>query len=299
MRIGVCVLPTQSRHEAAAVWRNIEALGYAHAWTYDHLTWAGLPEGPWYSAVVTLTAAATVTERLRLGTLVSSPNFRHPVPFAQELVSLDDISGGRLTLGFGAGATGPDAEVLGGPGWSAKERAARYEEFVDLLDQLLRGAPEGRPRTNVTGTYYSAHEARAEPGCVQRPRLPFALAASGPRGMRLAARQAATWVVTDNESGTPTDPAHRFGRLRELSQRLDAACESEGRDPATIDRLVLGGFGSLRDMDSVAAFEDAVGRLAELGFTDVVIHHPRPAEPFAYRLDLLERIAVEVLPRLA
>lgn len=85
----------------------------------------------------------------------------------------------------------------------------------------------------------------------------------------------------------------------ELSQRLDAACESEGRDPATIDRLVLGGFGSLRDMDSVAAFEDAVGRLAELGFTDVVIHHPRPAEPFAYRLDLLERIAVEVLPRLA
>lgn len=293
------MLPTEIGASSAASWRRIESLGFAHAWTYDHITWSGLPEGPWHSAIVTLTAAACATERLRLGTLVSSPNFRHPVPFAQELMSLDLLSEGRLVLGFGAGSFGPDAGVLGRPEWSRGERGKRYEEFVDLLDVLLRGASEGEPRTTYAGTYYAAREARIEPGCAQRPRLPFALAATGPRGMRLVARQAATWVVTDDDERADADPARRFALLRTLSRRLDEACEREGRDPRDLGRLVLGGSGPLGvAAGSPAVFEDAVGELSELGFTDVVLHQPRAGEPYAYRPDLLERIA-EVLPRLA
>src|SRR5262249_28791662 len=99
MRLGVVILPDLRWAVARDVWRRAEALGFDHAWTYDHLAWRSLRDGPWFGAVPTLTAAATVTTRLRLGPLVASPNFRHPVAFARELVALDDVSGGRLTLG--------------------------------------------------------------------------------------------------------------------------------------------------------------------------------------------------------
>ena len=107
------ILPERSWAEARPRWEQAEALGFDHAWTYDHLTWRSFRDQPWFGALPTLTAAALVTERIRLGPLVASPNFRHPVPFAKELVTLDDISGGRLTLGIGAGGTGWDATVLG------------------------------------------------------------------------------------------------------------------------------------------------------------------------------------------
>src|SRR5207248_11679651 len=132
MRLGVVILPEHPWSEAQHIWRRAEALGFEHAWTYDHLAWRTLRESPWFGAVPTLTAAAMATERMRLGPLVASPNFRHPVPLAKELVTLDDISGGRLMLGIGAGGEGWDATMLGQAAWSQRERADRFAEFVDL-----------------------------------------------------------------------------------------------------------------------------------------------------------------------
>ena len=93
--------------------RAAEDAGFSTVWTYDHLSWRSLRDGPWFGAVPLLAAAARITERIRLGTLVASPNFRHPVPFAKEILTLDEVSGGRLDLGIGAGGTGADATVLG------------------------------------------------------------------------------------------------------------------------------------------------------------------------------------------
>ena len=104
VRFGVLVLPEFRWSTARDLWRRVEELGFDHAWTYDHLAWRSLRDSTWYGAVPFLAAGAVVTERIRLGTLVASPNFRHPVPFARELVTLDDLSNGRLTLGIGAGA---------------------------------------------------------------------------------------------------------------------------------------------------------------------------------------------------
>src|SRR4249919_180286 len=125
MRVGIVILPDQRWAVAAGRWQRAEQLGFDHAWTYDHLGWRDLVDGPWFDAVGTLTAAATVTSRIRLGTLVASPNFRHPVHFARELTGLDDISDGRVLLGIGAGGIGFDSAVLGWPALSPRERADR------------------------------------------------------------------------------------------------------------------------------------------------------------------------------
>jgi len=107
-------------------------------WTYDHLMWTQLRDGPWYGCVPLLAAAAAGTRRVRLGTQVATPNYRHPVPFAKELMTLDQLSGGRLEVGLGAGVEGPDASVLGDPPRSRRERTDRFAEWLGLLDQLDR-----------------------------------------------------------------------------------------------------------------------------------------------------------------
>src|ERR1700729_2070292 len=102
VRIGIIILPDLRWREASRRWCRAEEYGFAHAWTYDHLGWRDLVDGPWFDAVPTLTAAAMVTSRIQLGTMVASPNFRHPVSFARQLTALDDVSQGRLVLRVGA-----------------------------------------------------------------------------------------------------------------------------------------------------------------------------------------------------
>ena len=82
LRVGVLILPEQPWRESCVRWQRAEQLGFAHAWTYDHLTWRGHRDLPWFSAIPTLTAAALTTDSIRLGTLVASPNFRHPLTLA-------------------------------------------------------------------------------------------------------------------------------------------------------------------------------------------------------------------------
>ena len=138
MRIGVLILPELPWSTAQSLWRRAEELGFDHAWTYDHLAWRSLRDAPWFGAMPTLAAAAVVTTRMRLGTLVASSNFRHSVSFAKEIITLDDVSAGRFTLGIGAGGDGWDATMLGQRAWSRRERAERFVEFGHLLDRLLR-----------------------------------------------------------------------------------------------------------------------------------------------------------------
>lgn len=277
MRIGVLILPEARWPITAERFHAADRLGFHHAWTYDHLTWRSFRDETWFGALPILAAAAATTERIRLGTLVASPNFRHPVPFAKELMTLDDISGGRITAGLGAGTNDFDARALGGDGWSPRERADRLQEFVSLLDRLLRS-----PATDYAGRFYSADGARAVPGCVQQPRIPFAIAAEGPRGMRLAAEIAELWVTVDSRGAGP-----------DQVERIEAACRTAGRDPATLGRIALLGFAS-RPLASIEAFRDVAGRYAEMGFTDLVVHWPRDDDPFLGGRAVLEAVATEL-----
>ncbi|MFI6442585.1 LLM class flavin-dependent oxidoreductase [Streptomyces sp. NPDC050759] len=270
-RIGAVVLPEHSWPRTRRIWTELEELGLSHAWTYDHLSWRTLRDGPWHDALTTLTAVAAVTSRMELGTLVSSPNFRHPVPLAKQVMTLDHVSGGRFVLGIGAGAAGADATVLGEPDPDAAVRADRFAEFVELSDLLL-----SRPATSFRGRFYTAQDARMLPGCVRRPRVPFAIAAAGPRGFRLAARHARYWV-TIGDTGQPGDrcEADSWRLLDRQLTRLAEACEEERRDPAELGRLVNVSRVVADPYASPARFVDVVGRCRDLGFTDVVVNHPR------------------------
>ncbi|OIJ92947.1 luciferase [Streptomyces sp. MUSC 14] len=300
LRLSTVILPHRRWSEGGrSTWTRAEQLGFHTAYTYDHLSWRTFRDGPWFGAVPTLAAAAGVTETLRLGTLVTSPNFRHPVTLAKELISLDDISGGRITLGIGAGGTGFDATALLNSSqepWSPRERADRFAEFVPLLDRLLT-----EDAVTQEGRFYSADEARNIPGCVQRPRLPFAVAATGPRGLKLAARYGQAWVTTGDpklyETGTPEQSVEA---LRGQVGKLSEACAAAGRDVAELDKILLTGFtpDRSRPLRSVDAFVDFAGRHRELGFTEIVIHWPIPDSDFAADEKVFEEIAMEGLAQL-
>jgi alkanesulfonate monooxygenase SsuD/methylene tetrahydromethanopterin reductase-like flavin-dependent oxidoreductase (luciferase family) len=273
MRFGTCIFPDARWAEARERWVAAEQLGFEHAWVYDHLTWRMFRDDTWYGMVPTLTAAAEATSTIRLGPLVSSPNFRHPVPFAKDLATLDDVAGGRLELGFGAGGVGWDATAMGQEAWSRKERTERFEESVELLHLLL-----SQPATTWRGQWYAAEEARVIPPSVQEPRIPFAIAATGPRGLHLTARFAQTWVTfgpMDVEGELTIDEA--VVALRRQGDALEAACAEVGRDHAEVARLVLlGPELPPHGIPSLGEWDELVGRYAEAGITDLVIHWPRP-----------------------
>jgi alkanesulfonate monooxygenase SsuD/methylene tetrahydromethanopterin reductase-like flavin-dependent oxidoreductase (luciferase family) len=287
VRVGVLILPEDRWELAAKKWRKAESLGFDHVWTYDHIAWRSLRDSPWFAAIPTLTAAALVTDRIRLGTLVASPNFRHPVPFARELITLDDVAEGRLTVGLGSGGTGWDTTMLGQQPWSLVERAERFEEFVDLLDRLLC-----QQETNFDGRYYKAVDARTYPGCTQQPRIPFAVAATGPRAMRVAARYASVWVTNGDRShsGPPLGPAEGAEVVRRQGLMFDEVCATERRDPSTIDRLVLTGARLDAGMQSPQAFDEVKEAYAAVGTTDLVVHWPRDTEPYAGDVSVLDHI---------
>jgi alkanesulfonate monooxygenase SsuD/methylene tetrahydromethanopterin reductase-like flavin-dependent oxidoreductase (luciferase family) len=290
MRIGIVILPDERWSVAGRRWQRAEEYGFDHAWTYDHLGWRDLVDGPWFDAVPTLTAAAMATRRIRLGTFVASPNFRHPVHFAREITALDDISQGRLLLGVGAGGTGFDSAVLGGPELTSRQRVDRFAEFLELLDRLLRD-----DRVSWSGAYFSAVDARSTPGPVQRPRPPLVVAANGPRTLRLAARYGDGWLTTGAQS---LDSAEQWWRsVATTSTAFDAALADAGRSRDDVDRYLNLDSSPTYSMSSVDAFADAVGRARELGFTDVVAHWPRASSWYAGDEKVLETVA-GLLPRL-
>jgi alkanesulfonate monooxygenase SsuD/methylene tetrahydromethanopterin reductase-like flavin-dependent oxidoreductase (luciferase family) len=284
MRFGITILPEYRWSEAVPKWRAAEELGFDHVWTYDHLTWSGLQDSPWYGTTPTLTAAALVTSTVKLGTFVTSPNFRHPLTLTRDILALDDISNGRFLCGIGSGG-GIDSTILGGPDLSPRQKVDRLTEFTELLDKLLT-----TDRVDHQGEYFETRNGRTLPGCVQRPRVPFVMAANGPRSLRLATRYGAGWVTT---GGKADDLDSWFATVADLSHRLDDVLE-EGR---SFDRY-LSLDSKQYALSSADAFEDAVGRAAALGFTDVITHWPRTDGVYAGSEAVLEKVATEVIPRL-
>lgn len=196
-------------------------------------------------AWTTIAALATLTTRLRMGTLVSPATFRHPAVLAKSVVTADHISGGRVELGIGAGWWEREHEAYGIPMPEVGPRMDALEEQLQLVPCYW----EPRP-FSFDGRYYSAKDLDALPKPVQQPRPPLILGGKGgPRSLRLAARYA-------DEYNTVMSTASEIADVRE---RLDRACEAEDRDPASLPLSMMTGWLVAADQDEL---RDRAGRLA-------------------------------------
>jgi alkanesulfonate monooxygenase SsuD/methylene tetrahydromethanopterin reductase-like flavin-dependent oxidoreductase (luciferase family) len=287
VRIGLVILPTDRWKDARRQWEWADGVGFATAWTYDHIRWGGMPDGPWLAAIPVLAAAAAVTKRIRLGTLVATPNFRHPVALARDVIALDDLSDGRFDLGVGPGTEGPDAQALGQDPWSSAERMDRYGEFVQTLRQVLDG--DAAARTTISGRHYAAKNAPSTPGTLQTP-FPLTIAAGGPRGLTLAASFGQQWVTIGPGSGEPRTPADIVDAVRRQCAQLDQACAKVGRDADGLGKVVL---WTPADpvISSLDQFEALAAPYAEMGIDQLVLHHPAQTGPYRGSVPVFEQIA--------
>jgi probable F420-dependent oxidoreductase len=177
-RFGVQVSHTPDGTSWAALARRAEELGYDTLFVPDHFE-------DQFGPLVALTAAATATERLRVGALVLDNDYRHPVPLAKELATLDVISGGRLEVGIGAGWMRSDYERSGIAYDEARVRVDRLAEAITVLDGCFA---EGA--FSFDGEHYQINGYNSLPLPVQRPRPPLLLGGGGPRMLRIAATEA-------------------------------------------------------------------------------------------------------------
>jgi probable F420-dependent oxidoreductase len=229
--------------------RRAEALGFDSVWVSDHLLYSfaryGAGPAPLGSleALTTLAAIATVTERVRLGTLVLCTPFRPAGQLAKQAATLDRISGGRVDLGLGAGWLEAEFDAFGVPFGTLGERFELLEETTEVL---ARWFADPGPQT-FDGRHVRLREAPLTPAPAQAP-IPLWLGGKGgPRLLRLAARWAAGWNVVWR-----VEPDAYRARLT----AVDEACEQTGRDPATLRRSIgLYGVAGVDDASARAAFE--------------------------------------------
>lgn len=209
--------------------QHAEAVGFDSLWVADNLvlrfeTGEVVELAECWSV---LAALAATTTRATIGTLVTCTGFRNPALLAKMALTVDEISGGRLILGIGAGGVKEEHQLFGFP-W--EQRYSRFEEAVTILHQLLRTG-----YADFTGEYYQVRECCVSVPRKARPNGPPLLIGTGipgPRMLRLTARYADLW------NGWLTyDPKPPY-TLAELQTALSDACQSIQRDPATLERTI-------------------------------------------------------------
>lgn len=279
LRFGICTDQNLSWPVNVERWQYFEQLGYDSLWLCDHLIQPSYPDGPYFEGWTLLAALATQTERARIGILVSSNTFRHPALLAREAVTVDHVSNGRLELGLGAGWYEPEHSMFGLDFPERRELVDRFREAVELLDRYLRV-----DTSSYEGRYYQLRDATNRPAPLQQPRPPLVLGAKGPRMLQIVARYADTWNASGN-----------VAEMGERNKILDEACQRIGRDPESIVRSLYGWAAIMPDdpWASADAFEEVINSYREVGINEFIIDAPG-----ADRLDIVERVATDVLPRL-
>ena len=283
MRFGLCTDQNLPWPTLVERWQYFERLGFDSVWDCDHFNQPSRPTGPFYEGWTLLAALAARTERIRVGVLVSCNNFRHPALLAHQAMTVDHVSNGRLELGLGAGWFVPEHAQFGIDFPPPGELVGRFHEAVRIVDMLLRHGS-----ATFTGRHYRLKDAHLRPRSLQTPRPPLTLGAHQTRMLRICAEFADRW----NSFGTVAE-------MRERNQILDAHCAAVGRDPAAIRRSFYGWASKMAEQGlpdpwaSVSAFEDVIGRYAEVGVHEFIIDQPAPEQ-----FPILEKVAADVIPKL-
>jgi F420-dependent oxidoreductase-like protein len=308
MRLRIFTEPQQGASYATLrrVAKATEDLGFDAFFRSDHyLKMGGVSGEPGPSdAWATLAGLAVETSRIRLGTLVTSATFRYPGPLAIAVAGIDEMSGGRVELGIGAGWYEAEHAAYGIPFPSTRERFDRLEEQLAIITGLWQ-TPAGE-KFSYEGTHYQVADSPGLPKPVQRPRPPVIIGGHGPRRTpALAAKYADEFNIAFSKPG---EVAAQFGRVRE-------ACAAAGRDPgslvysaahvvccgkdeATLSRRAAAIGRDLADLradgvaGSPAEVVDKIGAFAKAGVQTMYLQVLDLED-----LDHLSDIAAEVLPQ--
>jgi F420-dependent oxidoreductase-like protein len=205
--------------------RLAEEHGFEGLFRSDHYTAIIRPDADAHDAWATLAGLAALTERIRLGTLVSPATFRHPSVLARMAVTVDHISGGRVEVGMGSGWYGREHEAHGFAFLDGRQRFALFAEQVEVVVRSWTDQ-----RFDHDGPAYTLRGQLALPRPVQQPHPPLVLGGTvKPRFAALAARYASEV----NTLGAPSD------ELGERKAALDLACTELGRDPSSLGYSVM------------------------------------------------------------
>jgi alkanesulfonate monooxygenase SsuD/methylene tetrahydromethanopterin reductase-like flavin-dependent oxidoreductase (luciferase family) len=231
LRVGL-ILPDTEREMGGdtARWSDIahmarlaEELGFDSIWNADHLIYrfSGKEvQGPWESWSL-LAALAAITSRVEIGSLVTCTSFRNPALQAKIADTVDEISGGRLVLGLGAGWHEPEYVAFGYP---FDHRVSRFAEAIAIIHGLLRNG-----HVDFAGTYYSAKDCELRPRGPRPEGPPIMIGSTAPRMLSLLANYGDIWNAWARQT---------LEELEEDRRKVDAAMEAAGRDPDTVERTV-------------------------------------------------------------
>jgi alkanesulfonate monooxygenase SsuD/methylene tetrahydromethanopterin reductase-like flavin-dependent oxidoreductase (luciferase family) len=224
-----------------AVVQRAEHVGFDSIWLPDHLyhdernivrhfeqalpdSWADYPRTGWWEPWTTLTALACNTTRVQVGLLVACTGFRHPALLAKIADTLDEISGGRVILGLGAGDELDEFQTFGFP---SDHLVSRFAEAVTVIHGLFHHG-----HIDFGGTYYQVRDLALRPRGPRPSGPPIMISAKGPRMLGITARFADAWNGVVAYSGNRPESA------LSILAGLDKACEAIGRDPATLERTL-------------------------------------------------------------
>jgi probable F420-dependent oxidoreductase len=255
LRVGV-QLPEIERDvgwpEYASMARAAEEMGFDSIWLGDHYLYRrnGWERGPW-EAWTLLAGLATITERVRLGPLVACLNFHHPAVLAKKAATLDELSGGRVTFGMGAGWNRTEFDAFGIP---FDHRASRFEESFEIVRRLLDGE-----RVTFEGRFHQVRDAVLLPRPSRRP--PLMVGSTGERVLAATLPHVDVWNTWYDWYGNTPEG------LSEKLVEIDAACERAGRDPASIERsaCVLVRLGDTKERPDEEGVTALQGSLDEIG----------------------------------
>jgi len=235
-----------------ALARACEASGYEGLFRSDHYLGFDRPgERGALDAWTTIAALGTMTERIRLGTMVSPVTFRHPALLAKSVVTADHASGGRVELGMGAGWFEDEHRAYGFAFPAAGERMAMLAEQIEIVHRLWGGDDD---EVSFDGAHYQLESCPTVPAPLQRPHPPLIVGGhAGPKAAAIAARWADEY---DLVGGAPDEVRAGIGRIAD-------ACAAIGRDPASIRRSVM--LQTVVGADEAELRDRATGAMAVFG----------------------------------
>lgn len=209
--------------DLSAMARMAEELEFDSLWNADHLIYrfeGKEQQGPWECWSI-IAALAAVTTRVEIGPLVACTSFRNPALQAKIADTIDEISGGRLVLGLGAGWNEPDYTAFGYP---YDHRVSRFADAIEIIHGLLRMG-----KIDFEGAYYNARDCELRPRGPRPEGPPILIGSTAPRMLGLLAKYGDIWNAWARQT---------LDELAEDREKVDAAMELAGRDPASVPRTV-------------------------------------------------------------